>query len=543
MAADSPPMAEDLRFRLGTVALRSDPIPAKFSFQKADGQIDYPGERAATAAGGLLGKSISDPLADTLVGAATFVMSPVVAAKGAVTASKRLSTDKLTECETDLTRAMSEMAIQQRFHDWFLRVAGEQCPGRLIPIKESENGLLDRSRFAAVLEARIEELRLERTGKGDTSYALLIKARTRLLRSTDGAVLYDQPAEYRSGKCLFLDWTLHHAFQSVAETGYRQLADQTVEELLSNTDRPLLTGAGFDKQRRSNRAGAADAFAHNSERAASSGPAEISAFTRDPISTVPPVLQKVGYVTGEVTETEPFGISFSANASHVTVQRPLTRQESSSEALRDVEWAFDGLDNHPNPIVALGATVVAVPISLWKQGAAIANGLSPKKIAEAAAKLDKVASQTRPTQALALEVTRRLEADQFHVRLVKYAITDATSPSRDSGISLEIHVESAALRGKSDASRQLALCIEASATLRSADGEQLYSCPVQYRSTERKFTDWAIHDAEPFRKELQQCYRTLSALVVDQLAARHFLPRSEGQKLLVSVENPANIKH
>ena len=157
--------------------------------------------------------------------------------------------------------------------------------------------------------------------------------------------------------------------------------------------------------------------------------------------------------------------------------------------------------------------------------------------------MDNVASQTRPTQALASEVTRRLEADQFHVKLVKYPITDATWPSRDPGISLEIHVECAALRGKGGASRKLAWCLEASATLRSADGEQLYSCPVQYRSTERKFTDWAIHDAEPFRKELHQCYRTLSTFVVDQLVAQHFLPRSNGEKFFVSVENSATAKH
>ena len=63
------------------------------------------------------------------------------------------------------------------------------------------------------------------------------------------------------------------------------------------------------------------------------------------------------------------------------------------------------------------------------------------------------------------------------------------------------------------------------------------------RSMGWKFTDWAIHDAEPFRKELHQCYRTLSTLVVDQLVAHRFLPRPNGEKFFVSVENPANVKH
>ncbi len=69
------------------------------------------------------------------------------------------------------------------------------------------------------------------------------------------------------------------------------------------------------------------------------------------------------------------------------------------------------------------------------------------------------------------------------------------------------------------------MCVEARATLRrSRDGQQLYSCPVQYLSPERKFTEWAAHDAKLFREKLRKCYRELSAAMVDQLVARGTVP-------------------
>ena len=75
----------------------------------------------------------------------------------------------------------------------------------------------------------------------------------RLVRTADGAVLYDRPVEYRSGACLFVDWTLHDAFQSVAETGYRQLAEACVARLLTTAGKPTLTGAGYRKAPTPNR--------------------------------------------------------------------------------------------------------------------------------------------------------------------------------------------------------------------------------------------------------------------------------------------------
>jgi hypothetical protein len=97
------------------------------------------------------------------------------------------------------------MAVQRRFHAWLLRTDGEQCPGRLVPLDDRQLGGFAAAHPDSLLESRGEELRLERTGSSDMSFRLRIKTRMRLVRTADGEVLYDKPAEYLSGSCLFAD--------------------------------------------------------------------------------------------------------------------------------------------------------------------------------------------------------------------------------------------------------------------------------------------------------------------------------------------------
>jgi hypothetical protein len=525
------PLAEDLRLQLGTVALVPDVKPAQFSFDKAKGQIGYAADWAGTAAGNMLGTSTSEPILDLPVGVGTFVLAPVAAVSGAIGARKHLSHDKLAECESNLFSAMREMSVQGHFHECLLKAASEKCQGRLVPLEQMSGTGSPLGSPDSVLEARVEELRLKRTGSGDTSYRLRIKTRMRLLRTADGAVLCDQPAEYRSGTCLFSDWTLHNAFQSVADTGYRQLAEQCVNRLLTATDQPTLAGAGNHRVPAPNR--------NVAVRLANCQP---------PSSRL--AMQPVSYT---IADTGTLGIYSTGNVAHVVIQRPLTREQATSEALSDVDYMFDGLNQHPNLLVALPAAAVATPISLWKQGAALVCGLSPRTIQEAEAKLGKAANETRPHQELALQVAERLTPQVSQpVMLVRQPLPpgaeDATAltPSISRGTlasltegqtasgyllsqgadtALEIHVQDAALAGKGGVNPKLALCVEARATLRrSSDGQELNSCPVQYLSPERKFTAWAAHDAELFREELHKCYRELSAAMVDQLVARGTVP-------------------
>ena len=80
------------------------------------------------------------------------------------------------------------------------------------------------------------------------------------------------------------------------------------------------------------------------------------------------------------------------------------------------------------------------------------------------------------------------------------------------------------MRGGDGANPSLAVHLEARATLlRADDGREIYSCPVNYRGTARKFTAWAAHDARLFREELDRGYRELSGTVIDQMVARGFI--------------------
>jgi hypothetical protein len=104
-------------------------------------------------------------------------------------------------------------------------------------------------------------------------------------------------------------------------------------------------------------------------------------------------------------------------------------------------------------------------------------------------------------------------------------VADAAGFDRDAGTALEIRVQSAGLTGKSGINPTLALGVEARATLlRTSDGRELYSCPMQYRSQGRKFNEWGAHDAELFREELRKCYHDLGAAMVEQLVGRGVVP-------------------
>ena len=529
--AGASPLAEDGRVPLGTIALVPDPKPARFSYDKAKGQIAYASDWAGAAAGNTLGKSTGEPILDLPVGVATFLCSPVAAAKGAIDARKRLSPDKLAECETNLLNAMSEMAMQQRFHDLLIRTANEQCQGRLVSLEKCKETGSGRLPPESVLEARVEELRLERTGSSDTSYRLCIKTRTRLVRTADGALLDDHLAEYRSGTCLFADWTLHDAFQSVAETGYGQLAEQCVNRLLLSSEHPVLAGAGYRQAPASNPRGAVPLACYQA-----------------PASS--PRAQLVSLSTADAGA---LGIYSTSTVAHVVIQRPLTRDEAVSEALSDVDYMFDGLNQHPNMLVALPASAAAIPVSLWKQSVAAVRGLSPKTVQEAEAILAEAANQTRPHEELAFQVAQQLAPQisqpvvlvrqsavpgaEGEATFIQCAARSTLAPlagrqtsgayllSQGAATALEIHVESATLAADAGINPKLALCVEARATLfRSRAGQQLFSCPVHYRSQARRFTEWAARDAKLFREELQKCYHDLSARMVVQLVNRGVLP-------------------
>jgi len=234
--------------------------PAIFSFQRAKGRLGSAKEAIVDSAelglsgpgAGVVvaGEMLSAPIGggeggDSAIGYAAMaaavggvtaigaaLVGPAVGAQGLIRSLKTVSPHELKERELALAEAMSQMAAQQPFHAALLDASAGRIPGGFL---RSEPGKAAMPAPDALLEARVDELRLERAGSSEGSYFLLIKTHARLVRNADGVVCFQRQAEYRSGKDLFLEWTLYGAIQSVAQTGYKALAQYYVGQLVRSS--------------------------------------------------------------------------------------------------------------------------------------------------------------------------------------------------------------------------------------------------------------------------------------------------------------------
>jgi hypothetical protein len=514
---DVPPWPGLVMVEPGTIAVVCPREPARFSFDKAVGRSGYSSDGAGSVARACLDPPTPpEPGLDALYSPLGLVMAPFGAAYGAISAGhSKLSTNQVTACETDLARIMGVMADQEQLRNQLLEAAGESTLVRLVPMDSKDRPASNKDSVNPVLETRIEELRLERTGTKDTSFVLRIKARALLHRSSDGKVVYDLPCEYRSGQALFLDWTYPKAFRAVAETGYQELAKHIAERLLVvEPQGPVLVGAGYKTL----------------PGRARTAPAML-AMRRPPTDAA--LTMRVSYPDNDVGNLDVYP---APALTYISLQKPLTRDEAVSEAMSEVDWSLDGLQNSRNLAVQLSACVAAIPMSLWKQTVAMVEGVSQKQIQSAEEQLAAAARGTHPQLEMANLVAGHLNSltSQQPVLLARNPAPAGTpGGSTRSGTAtsafvrqgddtaLEVRVRSAGLRGERGVNPSLALCVEAEATVfRASDGAKVFSCPVHYRGEERKFTQWAAHDARLFRRELQQCYRQVSNAIVDRLAAQ-----------------------
>ena len=182
--------------------------------------INYGYVLVAGAAGGV-----------TAVGAA--LAGPVVGAKELIQSLKHVSPAELSEREATLTNALTEMAEQKVFHHALLQLAAERIQGGFVS-SDPDNASQDTSlpEPDVILEAHVDDLRLERAGSTEDSYFLRIDTDARLIRPADGAVCFEERAEYRSGTALFLDWTWQGAVEGVAQTGYQALGKYYIARIL-----------------------------------------------------------------------------------------------------------------------------------------------------------------------------------------------------------------------------------------------------------------------------------------------------------------------
>ena len=370
-----PPLPEVIRLELGTIGVVSPVQPARFGFDKSEGQIESIAERTGDAAGGIL-RASNDPILSAL----TFALAPVYAVSAAARASARkLPADSLKEEEANLAEAMAQMTEQTKFRDLFLKTAREHTRRRLVSLPSYQAALNQRvdyhpsaERVDTVLEIALQELYLERTGRTDESFVVRIETRARLVRGGDGAVLYDQPFHYRSGTGLFFGYTMNKAkpFRSVTDTGYIKLAERMVEQLFATTaDGPMVVGTHPLANKKTN------PRRTNSELV----PARGEIPHRD--STA------LQFASRPVANFGSVGIYSTSSVVQVTLRRPLTKDQAVAEAISDTEYALSDFLECPNLIVQSIGYGAAIPIGLGKQIAGAFRGLSNKKFAASDAAL------------------------------------------------------------------------------------------------------------------------------------------------------------
>jgi len=547
--AGAPAAALRILLDSGAVGVTATGRPAVWSYDPPRGQINRAADGAGAAARAALEQTSPEYPENIFASALGFVVAPVAAVVGGIHAAhSRLSPDKLAECEAGLARAFDTMAQQNLLRDRILdaaRVAGRRrfvllaAAGLPAPPRENGNPAVDPP-VGTILETHVQELRLERKGAGDSSFALRIKARVRMLRSSTGEVISDEVFEYQSGEDLFLDWALNQGepFQKCTDTGYRWLADQIIGRLFEAAgETPVLVGVGAPKP-----------SAHAPRPQAGLAAAR-------PAPARPPQVQLVSQNSGIPSTLYVYSPS---RGDFMSLQRPQTKDETISEAYSDVNSSMEPLVAHPNLIVSLTAIAAVIPVSIYMQAAGAIGGLSEKKYAAADTQVTAAAQSGRPAAALAREIAQTLaprcsEAvvlldpprdDGEQVLPVRLATGQAMPASwlgdgrtlhRAGDKALRIEVLSAALQGEGSVNPSLSVRLEALATLlRGDDGREIYSCPVHYRGPAHKFTAWAAHDAKLLREELQRCYGQVSGTVIDQLAARGLIAPGETPNLFLA---------
>lgn len=244
-----PPLPEGVRSRLGTIGV----VSAKF---QPKGEFLTPMGKGAGAAAGAAGGFLYMPL----YGGATMgpwglllglVLAPVGAVVGGVAgAVEGVPAEKRKEAETALNNTINELKIQETVRGHILQVAQEQTPHTFVlleeqgpdtPDKEVNYHFLADKGVDTVLEITVPAFGLVGEKEINPPLAFFMTLRTRLVRTSDGTVLYEQKLEYRSVQRKFTDWATDNAkpFREEFDRCYQSLAEKVVEEIFLLYNLPL----------------------------------------------------------------------------------------------------------------------------------------------------------------------------------------------------------------------------------------------------------------------------------------------------------------
>jgi hypothetical protein len=238
------------------------------------------------------------------------------------------------------------------------------------------------------------------------------------------------------------------------------------------------------------------------------------------------------------------------------IRSPKPRPEAGSASgnMSDTKCAMDGLEEDRNAVVQGISCLAVVPMGLWEQTVGVIQKHSRDKAEELSRALNAVTTPQHLEGDLADEVARSLQSKVVDpvVRTeepMRFTLasqpeaggraTARTMASVKSKTALEIQVLSTSLVGKHRNSRSRAVSVEVQATIfRTSDGQEIYSRPIQYLSSEKRLKDWAASDALLFRQELEACSRrTAQALVRDLVARGLVTPQANSNSIILDQRN------
>lgn len=501
------------RIEPGAIAITSGTEPGQCSFEKGSLRVESSTEGAAEAVATVLQPpAIGHAQLEAAIGVVQFAFTPFAAVYGAVTSGHhKLTAEELADAEQHVLEAMHQMVDEDQLRKCVIDYAPEKTHRRFIEL--APNAKQSSDPFSGSLETRIEALRLRPVQKDGENYQLTIRARARLATAANGQIIAERCYEYASDGAMFIDWARTGGLESVAQTGFRQIARDIVRDFCSPTqEAPLFLGAAYGSP--------------------PTLPAEGVRLAR---RTSKPLAQFVDY---RVTATSPFEIFPDAARAEVMIRGPKPQQEISSDSQTDTEWAMDGLENHRNFVVQAGACLAAVPMGIWEQTFGAIRRKSEDRLGQASEVVQQVVWKTPLQQNLANNIARTLAPQTAQpVILRKFPSTSGEgSPAGDlirisnrgplglSGTTihpetaLEVRVTRVELGNHKGSKQHPSLTFEATLTLlRTSDGQELFAWPVRYSSAPRRISEWAAHDGIQVEDELRQCSRQIAHAIAGQL--------------------------
>ncbi len=244
------PPSEDLRSNLGTVGIvYGNKIPESNFNTFAKGRLTGTGKGVAGGAAGGAAVGAAIGIAGGPIG---FLLFPVLTGGGAVIGgvaggvagtAGAVSKSEAEKIETAINNALSALRVQETMAGHMVRASRALVDYRFYPepvLSEAtpDHGFLKGKGIDTAMEVFVEGVGFEGGSGSDPAIAFFMNIRERLVRTSDGSVLYENKLIYRSAKRKFSLWSKNNAEVLSAEfdRAYQGLAEKVVEETFLRYD-------------------------------------------------------------------------------------------------------------------------------------------------------------------------------------------------------------------------------------------------------------------------------------------------------------------